>query len=112
MTVPRVVPLLAVLLAASTAAAQAPRQPAAPPPRACAVPAAAAPGRTTEVTFYGLDFGDADGVWTSFPATAERVPGRPKPPAGAESAGEGVTYRLTTPADVPVGIGFVRVATA
>jgi hypothetical protein len=86
-------------------AAFAQRRPAQPPapPVTFSVPQAAEPGRTTEIAFRGIDFGDADGIWTSFPSKAERAAG---------GKGGGVTYRLTLAPDVPVGIGAVRLSTA
>src|SRR4051794_37006353 len=104
--------LLASCLLLSPALALAQRRPAPPPAPAAvyATPAAAAPGRTTEVTFHalnGAEFGDAAGVWTSFAANAVRSAAAGK--GGRDS--RSVTYRLTVPADVPVGIGAVRVAT-
>jgi hypothetical protein len=72
--------------------------PVGPPPTYC-TPAAAVPGATTEVTFTNAPPGALAGVWTSFPAQVEVPPG-------------GHTCRLKVPADVPVGIGAIRVATA
>src|SRR4051794_40777822 len=97
----------AFVLLAFPGLAFAQRRPAQPPPppTTFSIPQAAAPGMTTEVTFRGVDFGDADGLWTSFPAKAERI-------GAAKGGGNGVTYRLTLARDVPVGIGAVRLSTA
>jgi hypothetical protein len=95
----------AFLLLALPGLALAQRRPAQPPapPVTFSVPHAAEPGRTTQVAFRGVDFGDADGIWTSFPSKAERVVG---------GKGGGVTYKLTIGPDVPVGIGALRLSTA
>ena len=72
-----------------------------------ASPAAAAPGRATEITFAGANLAGATALWTSFGAKAELVP-----PAGTNAPDASkVTFRLTLPATQPVGIGAVRVAT-
>jgi hypothetical protein len=99
------IPTFVLLVLSAPASAQ--RRPAQPPapPVTFSVPQAVAPGQTTEVTFRGVDFGDADGLWTSFPTKAERV-------GAAIGGGNGVTYRLTLAPVVPVGIGAVRLSTA
>jgi hypothetical protein len=89
-----------VLLAASLASAQ-------PPSLTHTVPAAVLPGQTTEVTFVGANLIDGVGVWTSFASQAERDATDPE---NGKQPGQ-IKYRLTVPADVPVGIAGIRVAT-
>src|SRR3954468_23151623 len=82
----RLIPALVLFaLPASAFAQRRPAQPP-PPPVTSSLPQAAAPGKTTEVTFGGVEFGAAEGIWTSFAAEAERV---------RDAKGGGVTYRLT-----------------
>src|SRR5690349_18978259 len=90
---------LAVL--ATAVQAQAPRDRAAVSQSTYSVPAAVRAGETTEVRFFNAPSGAPGGVWTSFGAEATAVQGK----AGA------VAYQLKVPADAPVGVGAVRVAT-
>ena len=71
-----------------------------------AVPSAVAPGQATDVTFTGTNLVGASGLWTSLPGTAALAPIDKN-----GTAKESVVYRLTIPADAPIGIGGVRVAT-
>ena len=69
-----------------------------------AVPMAAAPGKTIDVTLHGQKLDDPLSVWTSFPAKVEILPpAEPKP---------GQTQRvckITLEPNVPVGVGGIIV---
>lgn len=78
-----------------------------PPTLAYSVPLAVRPGETTDVTFYGGAQQGGVGIWTSFPAQAS--PNADDPENGKQPGW--MKYRLQTPAETPVGIGGVRVAT-
>src|SRR5690242_18638026 len=78
------------------------RQPA--PPTTYSVPSAVAPGKTTEVSFFGPGLGEPVGLWTSFSAEIVTIHQKPED--------HGVKYSLTVPSDVPVGIGAVRLITS
>ncbi len=67
-------------------------------------PAAVRPGQTIELTLHGTKLDDPLQIWTSFPATAEMVPG-----AAEAKDQKSRTCKLTVPADVSVGIGGVVV---
>jgi hypothetical protein len=70
-----------------------------------AIPSAVAPGKTTTVTFFGENLKDATELWTSFSAKTALA-------TTTNSAESGkVTFQITVPRDVPVGIGAVRLAT-
>jgi hypothetical protein len=71
------------------------------------VPAAVAPGQTTDVTLFGANLAGANKVWTSLPGEAKLADGIEK--NGTEAAK--VVYRFTVPADAPAGIGGLRIAT-
>jgi len=71
------------------------------------IPAAAAPGKSTEVTFFGKNLGGATELWTSFPC--EAVLARPNGENEKETGK--VTFRLTPAPETQVGIGAVRLAT-
>lgn len=90
---------LAVL--ATAVHAQAPRDRAAVSQSTYSVPTAARPGETTEVRFFNAPAGAPGGVWTSFGAEATAIQGN----TGA------VAYQFKVPADAPIGVGAVRVAT-
>jgi hypothetical protein len=74
-----------------------------PPPvqTTYSVPAAAAPGATTELTFRNVEPGEPVALWTSFPANTQFVAGE---------SGR-VRCRMSVGRDVPVGIGAVRLYT-
>jgi hypothetical protein len=93
---------LLVLLTTTAVQAQAPRDRVAVSQSTYSVPAAALPGATTEVRFFNAPAGAGTGLWTSFGAEATPVPG---------ATGGAAAYRLKLPADAPVGVGAVRVAT-
>ncbi len=71
------------------------------------LPGAAIPGREVTMTFFGQRLEDPTGLWTSFPAKVQRVGAD-----GGTGASPGqVTYEITVPRQVEVGIGAVRVVT-
>jgi len=88
------------MAAAAPAAAQAPSI-------THTVPTAIQPGKATEVTFFGANLAPVTGVWNSLGAQAELAPGMAN---NGKEAGK-VTYRITLPATLSVGIAMVRVAT-
>jgi hypothetical protein len=99
--------LLAALALAPTASGQR-KRPEPPPPVSFSQPLAAAPGKTTEITFpLPADSPAAAAkprpiaLWTSFPAEISFV----------SASAEGIRYRLTVPRDTAVGIGAVRLFT-
>lgn len=60
-------------------------------------------GQTTRVTCYGAGLATVQNLWTTFPASSRRVE------PGADTA---VTFEVAVPADAPIGIFALRVATA
>ena len=60
------------------------------------------PGRTTEVTFFGANLNEPRCLWLSFPGTAAFT---------TNGGTDRLVCRLTLPADAPVSIGAVRLAT-
>ncbi len=84
----------AILLQAGTSLAQTPNL-------SHAIPSAAVPGKTIEVTFFGENLAGATALWTSFPAKTSLV----------RAADDQAVWRITLPADVEPGIGAVRLAT-
>jgi hypothetical protein len=71
------------------------------------VPSAVAPGATSDVTFYGGAVNGVTGFWTNLPLTAELATGV----EGNGTKADQVVYRFTVPANSPVGVGGVRLAT-
>jgi hypothetical protein len=71
------------------------------------VPAGVQPGKATDVVFFGGNLASPTGVWTSVPTTAVLTPGIDK--NGTNPAN--VSYRLTVPADAPLGVAGVRIST-
>ena len=69
-------------------------------------PQAIAPGNQADIKLRGSDLAGAALLWTSFPGQAELTPDIAD---NGKNAAE-VTWRLTVPADVPVGIHGLRVA--
>jgi len=65
-----------------------------------AVPTAAAPGEPVEITFAGERLDAMTGLWTSFPANAEKM----------KSSSSEAVFRLTVASNVPVQIGAIRLA--
>jgi hypothetical protein len=78
-----------------------------PPTIGAAYPAAVVPGKPTDVTFYGANLASPVGVWTSFGGQIEPAPGVEDNGTKADQ----VVYRITAPADTPVQVGAVRLAT-
>ena len=74
---------------------------AAPPAVTSVTPSAVTPGKTVDVTLRGSGLDAPVSLWTSFPADARL----------ADSANDHATYSLNVPAEVPVGVGALRVAT-
>lgn len=72
-----------------------------------AVPGAAAPGKTVEITLQGSKLDQPLRVWSSFPAQIEAVPGDVNQKGKAT-----LLCKVTLPADAPCGIGAVMVATS
>lgn len=89
---------LLVLGLASTALAQ--------PGLATAVPGAAAPGKTTDITLTGTNLDQPLKVWSTFPATIEPVPGDPN--AKGKTS---LVCKVTLPVDAACGIGALIVTT-
>lgn len=89
-----------VALAASRAAAE-------PPTLSHTVPSAVRPGEVTEVAFLGTQLAGGVGVWTSFPAQAELDPSDPE----NGKRGDRIKYRVAVPAETPVGVAGIRIAT-
>jgi hypothetical protein len=71
------------------------------------LPAGVQPGKATDVVFFGGNLASPNGVWTGFPSTAEMTPGVEK--NGTDPAR--VSYRITVPADAPLGPAGIRVIT-
>ena len=90
-----------LLTATSTALAQTPSI-------SSTSPQAVVPAKATDVKLKGGNLVGAAEVWTSFPAEAGLTPDIDK---NGQNAAE-VTWRLNVPADTPVGIHGIRVATA
>ena len=70
-------------------------------------PQALAPGATGDVKLQGGNLAGAAHVWTSFPAAASLTPDVADNGKNAAV----VTYRVEVPADTPVGVHGIRVAT-
>ncbi len=80
----------------------------APPSIQRTTPYAVAPDKSVDVTFFGKDLAGATHLWTSFPAKVELTPDIEK--NGTE--GGKITFRLTVPAETPIGVGGVRLASS
>lgn len=73
------------------------------------VPSAVGPGQPTDVTVYGTNLAGVSGVWTNIPATVPvAVLGEGKE-NGKQPAN--VNYKFAVPAEAPLGIYGLRVAT-
>jgi Concanavalin A-like lectin/glucanases superfamily/Bacterial pre-peptidase C-terminal domain len=94
------VALLCCLLPATVARSQ-------PPVVSHLVPAGVQPGKSVDVVFHGTNLAGANGLWASFPVSSALTPGIDKNGTLPTS----VSYRLTIPSDVPLGVGGVRVST-
>lgn len=79
-----------------------------PPSLGHALPLAVTPGEATDVTLHGGDLTGARALWTSFPAEIELAPDIEN---NGQDAGK-VTYRITTPAEVPLGVHGLRLVTS
>ncbi len=72
-----------------------------------AVPAAAAPGKTTDITLTGSKLDQPLKVWSSFPATIETVPG------DANAKGKtSLVCKITLPPEAACGVGALIVTTS
>jgi hypothetical protein len=72
-----------------------------------AQPSAVAPGKATDVTLHGASLAESSAIWTDLGGQVELAP-------GVENNGKDaakVVYRVTLPANAPLGIHAVRVAT-
>jgi hypothetical protein len=80
-----------------------------PPAITFTQPSAALPGQATDIVVYGGNLVGASSVWTTLPTTAkvELTPGL----EGNGTKADSVSYRLTVPADAPVGIYALRLVT-
>jgi hypothetical protein len=72
-----------------------------------AVPAAAAPGKTTDITLTGSKLDQPLKVWSSFPATIEAVPGDPN--AKGKTS---LVCKITLPPEAMCGVGALIVTTS
>lgn len=109
---------LAGLVFGSVAVAQPPQNQLPLPRLTSALPCGARVGTTVEVTVSGTDLDDATGLLFSHPKITAEVVGEPKDPKAKEPKKRGrqqggtpatVQFRVTVPADVPVGQYDVRV---
>src|SRR6185437_1847113 len=71
------------------------------------LPGALAPGNPTDIVFYGGNLAGPTGIWWNMPAEVALTPGLEK--NGTDAAQ--VSYRVNVPADRPVGIYGMRLAT-
>ncbi|HUY32333.1 MAG TPA: PPC domain-containing protein [Pirellulales bacterium] len=80
-----------------------------PPAVSHTQPSAALPGQATDIVVYGGNLAGAAHVWTTLAPTAkvELTPGV----EGNGTKADNVSYRVTLPADAPVGIYALRLAT-
>lgn len=78
-----------------------------PPSLSFMMPAAVVPGQPTDLILYGGALEGAAAVWASFPAQAELTPGI----EGNGTQGGQVSFRITVPAETPLGVGGLRVVT-
>jgi hypothetical protein len=98
--------LLAAALLLAVGAASSPRELLAQPSLSHVTPHAVTPGRTTELTLHGAKLAGTLHVWTSFPAQVEALASEGKAGDAKER-----TCKITVPANAPVGIGGMAVAT-
>ncbi len=115
--------LLAVLLAASVAFTQPPTATVLPQPRVTStMPSGAKAGTTVDVIVTGVELDDPTGLRFSYPGfVAELVPppepkpdpAKPKDPPKPAPKGPVIkhTYKVTVPADAPVGSHDLRIVT-
>src|SRR5438034_8877553 len=71
------------------------------------IPSALAPGKTSSVSFFGDNLANASALWTSFATeTIERTAGQDQ-----GSSANKISFRISVAAQIPIGIGAVRIAT-
>ncbi|HEX3724626.1 MAG TPA: LamG-like jellyroll fold domain-containing protein, partial [Pirellulales bacterium] len=92
--------VLTVLASAGVTLAQ-------PPSLSHLVPAAIQRGKSVDVVLHGANLAAPLGIWTNFSAATELTPGVDK--NGTTPAS--VSYRMTTAADVPLGVAAIRLRT-
>ncbi|HEY4313496.1 MAG TPA: PPC domain-containing protein [Pirellulales bacterium] len=78
-----------------------------PPAISHALPGALAPGKPTDIVFFGGNLAGPTGIWWNMPAEAALTPGLEK---NGTEPGQ-ISYRVNVPATVPVGIYGMRLAT-
>jgi hypothetical protein len=71
------------------------------------IPSALAPGKTSTVAFFGDNLADASALWTSFATEAIERTAAQDPGSSANKIG----FRISVGAQIPIGIGAVRIAT-
>ena len=71
------------------------------------IPAAVASGQPTDIVFFGGNLAAPSGIWWSMPGEAVLTPGLEK---NGTEPGQ-ISYRVTVPTTVPVGIYGMRIAT-
>ena len=72
------------------------------------LPAAAIVGQATDITLFGGNLAGPTAIWTNLPsAKTELAPGI----EGNGTKADQVVYRCTLPADAPVGVYAIRLAT-
>lgn len=111
--------IIAVVFAAFAVCAPALHAQTAPPPRITVVmPTGGKAGTTIDLTVTGQDLNDVEGLYFSFPGakvevlTAAKAPVDPKAkPAKTPQAAVNQKFKVTLPADTPLGIHDVRVVT-
>lgn len=91
----------AIALASNLAAAQAPSI-------SHTIPAAVTPGQASDIVLFGGNLAGPTGIWLGMTAESALTPGLDK---NGTEAGQ-VSYRVTTPATVPVGIYGLRLASS
>lgn len=99
---------LRVLFSAVFLGVAVPRAAAQAPSIAFTSPQAVRPGGTTDVTLTGSNLSGPVRLWTSFPAEAVLSPDVAD---NGKNAGQ-IVYRITVPAEAPVGVHGIRVLTA
>lgn len=78
-----------------------------PPAASHLLPGAVRPGATTDVVIHGANLASPTGVWSDAPLSVELTPGI----EGNGTKPDNVSYRVTVPSDVPLGVIGLRVAT-
>lgn len=97
-----------LLLAALVVAVASGPTLAQPPAVNYSLPAAAIVGQATDITLFGGNLAGPTAIWTNLPsAKTELAPGI----EGNGTKADQVVYRCTLPADAPVGVYAIRLAT-